>query len=230
MEDESGNQGQERPLPDTTTWREAFRATACDLRQLCIQPFAAPSHHDAIRATGPEEPDDNATAGPLDPNQARQVGLVVHEALELWEPDSDIPLPDLGHRLSAHHPELMVEVREILERFESGPLAERMRNIRVLGKEIPILMNKGGGQIWRGFIDLLYEDEDGRTVVVDFKTDTGLEPGTARKLYEDQLSVYGQAVQKALELPTAPRMELWMIRDGSTISIDPLTGKRQQSL
>jgi hypothetical protein len=67
-----------------------------------------------------------------------------------------------------------------------------------------------------GRLDLLYRDpESGDLVVADIKTDAVAdEPAALAELaarYLPQLTVYGAAVQRALGLPSPPRLELWLV-------------------
>jgi ATP-dependent helicase/nuclease subunit A len=53
-----------------------------------------------------------------------------------------------------------------------------------------------GGQLVEGYIDLLYRDDDGSLVVVDYKTDADPAPETVQA-YRAQLAVYARALAEA---------------------------------
>ena len=93
-----------------------------------------------------------------------------------------------------------------------------MREIEVLGREVPMLLRDERGTTWRGSIDLLYREKGGAVVVADYKSDTD-EAGAA-ELYAPQMQVYREAVRRALDLDDPPRAELWMLRTGRVIPID----------
>jgi ATP-dependent exoDNAse (exonuclease V) beta subunit len=68
-----------------------------------------------------------------------------------------------------------------------------------------------------GAIDLVYRDEDGGWVVVDYKSDRvgsprDLEDHAAR--YAPQGEQYVRALRDGLGLETPPRFELWFLRTG----------------
>jgi ATP-dependent exoDNAse (exonuclease V) beta subunit len=76
-----------------------------------------------------------------------------------------------------------------------------------------------------GAVDLLYRDPaDGRLVVVDFKTDdvSDEERLSARAaVYAPQGRTYARAVATALALDEPPRVELWFLRPGRVVALDP---------
>jgi ATP-dependent helicase/nuclease subunit A len=73
-----------------------------------------------------------------------------------------------------------------------------------------------------GSVDLLYRDDDGRLVVVDYKTDRERgEPGAAR--YAKQGELYCRAVGEALGADPPPRFEIWWLRTGV---VEALSGPR----
>ena len=53
-----------------------------------------------------------------------------------------------------------------------------------------------GGQLVEGYIDLLYRDDDGSLVVIDYKTDADPSPETVQA-YQAQLAVYARALADA---------------------------------
>jgi ATP-dependent helicase/nuclease subunit A len=77
------------------------------------------------------------------------------------------------------------------------------------------------GALFEGFIDLLFEDADGLTVV-DYKTDAleaGEELSQGRERYALQVGAYAMAVQRATGKPVR-RVVLVFLRAGVEISFD----------
>ena len=77
---------------------------------------------------------------------------------------------------------------------------------------------------WSGAIDLLYRDPASRALVVaDYKTDDVGEGGAEARAaaYAQAGAVYTAAVESALELPERPRFELWFLRAGRVVPVDP---------
>jgi len=90
---------------------------------------------------------------------------------------------------------------------------------RIVARELPVLLrgNEHALGFVSGSIDLLYRDEDGRLVVVDYKTDrvdpSASEVRARRERYAQQGALYCRAVQEALGAEP-PRFELWWLRSG----------------
>jgi len=82
------------------------------------------------------------------------------------------------------------------------PLLERARKSKLCRRELPILLRLDGNRILEGVIDLAFE-ENGTWHVVDFKTDAeiGVELGTTRKRYENQLRWYSLALARLNNAP-----------------------------
>ena len=107
-----------------------------------------------------------------------------------------------------------------------SPLAARLRGIsaRVLARELPVLLAPAAGSdragplgFVTGSIDLLYRDDDGRLVVVDYKTDrvdARPDAGDTRERYARQGELYCRAVAEALGADRPPRFEIWWLRSG----------------
>ncbi len=197
---------------------EPFRAAVKKLEESLGPPFDAPSRMDHLRAAPAEEPDGNE-ASLLKRERSLRIGLAVHQALERWDPDREDLPPVLDSHGEDPCPQDGEEVRELLDRFARGPLEKKLRDVRILGRELPMLLMNENGRRWRGVIDLLYQDADGNLVVADYKTDAGLTEEQARERYRDQLRVYGETVRRAAGLERPVGLELWMIRDGRIVPV-----------
>lgn len=70
----------------------------------------------------------------------------------------------------------------------------------------------------QGVIDVLFQEQDGRYVILDYKTDRDTDEESARERYRLQLFLYSQAVEALLGVKVAERY-LYMLRDGKIISV-----------
>ena len=92
----------------------------------------------------------------------------------------------------------------------ASPLGERLRRARRIYREQPFcrllpasrfyaeVTDQEADVFLQGVIDLLFEDEAGRLVLVDYKTDRGLTAEQARERYKTQLGLYRQAVEEII--------------------------------
>ena len=164
---------------------------------VALPPFRSPSGlGDRRDATEP------VIEGAVDALLARDTGRIVHARL------AGLTAREAGAAVD--------EADEILRTFGASPLAGRLAQLDVLGREIPMLLVKDGTR-WRGAIDLLYRDPDGTLVVADFKTDAT--DSGALERHRGQLSLYVDAVRAAM--PTVKvRSELWMLRSGRVLPVE----------
>ena len=70
----------------------------------------------------------------------------------------------------------------------------------------------------QGIIDLLFETEEGRLILVDYKTDSDTRPEIIRSRYALQLDLYSEAVAAILGQPVTERC-LYMLHDGSLLTL-----------
>jgi ATP-dependent helicase/nuclease subunit A len=167
---------------------------------------------------------------------ALAVGSAVHGALEIFDPagdrDSEIERCrcELEGTLSLllgpdDRAEALARAGELLTRFATGPLLERLRAIgsNVIARELPVLVPPGrAAQAPVGFvsgaIDLLYRDpQSGAIVVADYKTDrveSLAEIQERARSYAGQGANYVRGVREALDLDGDPRFELWFLHPG----------------
>jgi ATP-dependent helicase/nuclease subunit A len=199
---------------------DAYRVALEAVRGSCRPPFEAPS----ALATGHDREgheDSRAEVGG-DRDVARTIGTAVHAALAGWDLESDEDLLTRGVNLSraAMDPgKTSGAVASILRAFLTSPLAGKLREAEVIGRELPMLLRDGDGPAYRGSIDLVYRDADGGVVVADFKTDETEDAAALADRYRGPLTVYARAVQKALGLDRAPATEIWHLRSGRAISV-----------
>ena len=88
-------------------------------------------------------------------------------------------------------------VRMIRAALDSPPVREAVASGR-WWREVPVAAAIGDGLL-EGFVDLLYQDADGRLVLVDYKTDRAPEESPAR--YRLQMGAYAFAVAQAVDRP-----------------------------
>jgi len=157
----------------------------------------------------------------------------VHRLLERWDFHAFESLEDALEGIAREVAEenglaledLLRRARTLLRRLPGTPCGERLRGLagRRVFRELPLL-HREAGVTWSGVIDLLVPGEDpgGKEwLVVDYKTDRGLAPEEARRLYGEQLRLYGRAVKSARKLAAPPRLELWLLDRGEVAEVAP---------
>ncbi len=135
-----------------------------------------------------------------------ELGAAVHEALAAWHNGG-------GDLLELYRgPEAG---RQMLTRYAAHPLAAA----RTLAVEAGFNMAVGGTRM-RGLVDRVCE-VDGRTLLLDFKTNATLDPQLI-EVYSLQLRIYGLAARRGL-LPGGhdPRLILFDMRRGEVHEVTP---------
>jgi DNA helicase-2/ATP-dependent DNA helicase PcrA len=133
-----------------------------------------------------------------------ELGSAVHAALASWHMSG-------GDLLALYSgPEAG---REMLASYLSHPLA----GTNTLAVEVGFNMRIGATRV-RGLVDRICE-LDGRTVLVDYKTNASLDPSLI-EAYSVQLRLYGLAARRGL-VPggTEPRLVLFDLRRGETLDV-----------
>lgn len=206
---------------DPTAATRRWQLAVTRLKNNAAGSFRAPSDHDV------PSPDPGLAPPTVAPGESgRALGTVVHLALESWSGDASA-LNERGRALAAQvaldeqldQDRLVAATSELLNAFSSSELAERLEQVQVVGREIPLLLRESDGTHWRGSIDLLYRDEDQALIVADYKTDRDADPQRLTARYADQLKIYARAVQVAYALPALPACEIWALRTGKRIRI-----------
>ena len=109
------------------------------------------------------------------------------------------------------------DLRELIERFESGPFAER----------VPVAVEPSfalvlAGQVVRGRIDAVYAEADGGFLLVDWKT------SRAESADPLQLAVYRVAWAELNDVPVdRVRAAFHYVRTGRTVEPDGLPERAQ---
>jgi ATP-dependent helicase/nuclease subunit A len=208
--------------------RLAEARAAAGARQ--AMPWARPAAADAaaaLAALHAAREDDERPRAESSRDIALLVGTAVHRLFEGWDLDADPERELVRQRarleawLSARAADPAPALRRsgaLLHRLERGDLLRRFLALRsrVLARELPVLLPPDGGCVGfvAGAIDLVVEGEDGRPLIVDFKTDeveTAEELAERAAAYASQEAAYARAVGEALGLPGPPPCELWFL-------------------
>ena len=187
--------------------------------------------HTTMSAPAEARGDDAVAVPDADARAAALAGTLVHQVLEQLDLEADLRA-ELAHarrllpeRVVAGAPSALgaaVQQRAdaVLAKLAQGALAERLAGLapHVVARELDVFLPpgpEGAVAFVSGAIDLLYRDPtSGEWVVADYKTDrivdaADLEAKRAR--YAAQGENYVAAVRDALQLPEAPRFELWFL-------------------
>ncbi len=163
--------------------------------------------NDSLSPPWPEQP--RAAVRPsIDPIALGNLVHAVMERVDLANPDEVAewcrifaPQYDL-----VHADQLANEANRLLAQFLAGPRAESMRAGRWIEREVefhlawPLGDTAPGGQTLQGYIDSLYEDQQGALRIVDYKTNQTTPEGVPQVAsgYELQVLVYALAVEQSL--------------------------------
>lgn len=134
-------------------------------------------------------------------------------------------VPGLVARLAPRHdlsegPETRLAI-ELIERFLGSPQAAELAAARVVHREVEFLLGwppesfTPGGRYLQGFIDCLYQGEDGLWRILDYKTNR-IPDGdlvAAAAPYEMQMLLYALAAERVLGHPPA-ELILYFLRPG----------------
>ena len=127
------------------------------------------------------------------------VGRAVHSVLQSIDlrTGSDIESVSNAQAAAEDIPGRATEIAGLVRSAVESDIVGRAVSSKRFWREIPVAVPVGDGAL-EGFIDLLFEEDDG-LVVVDYKTDSIEADRTqeAMQRYELQAGSYGLAVQKA---------------------------------
>ncbi|REK63792.1 MAG: helicase-exonuclease AddAB subunit AddA [Brevibacillus sp.] len=125
-----------------------------------------------------------------------------------------------------------------LARFFASPLGTRMKQAAKVYRELPFTMALPANEvdpeigddehvIVQGVIDCLLEEENGRLVLIDFKTDRiAAEPSPAviaemKRRYEAQIRLYVRAVEQILKTRKVAESYLYLLAGGVEVLVEP---------
>jgi ATP-dependent helicase/nuclease subunit A len=147
----------------------------------------------------------------------RDFGSLVHQILE-WVPLDD-ESPERAARVRAMADALApsygldaiaaARASEQVERVLGMPLLLRARRASNLWRELPLWF-PDGAYLVEGVVDLVFE-EDGRLVVVDYKSDAIADEQVLEQAahHAPQLQLYGRGLTQAIGLPVRERLVLF---------------------
>jgi ATP-dependent exoDNAse (exonuclease V) beta subunit len=151
------------------------------------------------------------------------VGLLCHGALEKWDFKTGSDLESLlrletgkyARNFSKTQIEKAFQVsQDILDRFLRSGAAEWLRNVEIIGREVPaVLFDHAAGKILSGKIDLLVQEGNTRCIV-DYKTDQEITEPALRR-YTAQMRLYSQT----LSGPDPVSCKLVLVRTGEILQL-----------
>ena len=193
-----------------------------DERDLTAMPIAA--LHEA-EGTGAEQPEGIYAARPrfLQEHARRtgaEYGTILHSVLQHIDLHADITARDIAAQLDemvrrdilTAADRRIVPVRRI-ETFLASPIGERMCRAKKVWREKPFCclfpakrfypdIEDDTAEIFmQGVLDVLFEDEDGHLVLLDYKTDRDPDPAHARARHALQIALYREAASRILRRP-----------------------------
>ena len=105
----------------------------------------------------------------------------------------------LASQLDDVPPDEVVKIEALLHNVLADPLMDRVRSAARIEREYGFFLDLGGTTV-QGVIDLVFEDANGRGVVVDYKSNDLSGPGrlaTLTELYRPQIELYALATKRA---------------------------------
>ena len=117
-----------------------------------------------------------------------------------------------------------------IERFCSSAIGKRMKSAARVWRELPFSRMIPVGKVnpaysesaekifIQGVIDVLFEENDGSLVLLDYKTDRDTAPDKIRRRYAKQIELYREAVESILGRPVKESI-LFLLHDGTSLRI-----------
>lgn len=113
--------------------------------------------------------------------------------------------------------------------FYMSPVGKRLKKAVRIWRELPFSRllpvkrfyegaEEGETMLIQGVIDLLFEEENGNLVLVDYKTDSDTRPSGLKKRYALQIELYSEAVSAVLGKAVSER-ELYLLHDGTMLKM-----------
>ncbi|MBQ7516688.1 MAG: helicase-exonuclease AddAB subunit AddA [Schwartzia sp.] len=191
----------------------------------------------------PGLPEDNVfvppafLAPPPDVPGGLAYGTLMHAVLQRLNLGGDCTRDSIGAQLDAlaaagvlsEEERRSVNVKSLLT-FLASPLGQRLRIARQVWREQPFSLLLPAARLnpqaapedevfLQGVIDVFFEEADGRTVLIDYKTDRHTDPETIRRRYRIQLSLYAEAIGR-LTGKTVQEAYIYRLFDGDAIAMD----------
>ncbi len=156
----------------------------------------------------------------------KKKGDAYHKAMELLDFSGDVSqLDDLYNKGKLTEAERNSIDDEEIKAFLESDLCRRLNNSDKVYKEYPVFCEycpEGFPEdeekpFVQGIADLFFV-ENGKIVLVDYKTNTGVTPEMLREEYEGQLKIYSDALEKITGMPVAERV-LWSFTLKTTVKV-----------
>jgi ATP-dependent exoDNAse (exonuclease V) beta subunit len=105
-------------------------------------------------------------------------------------------------------------------RYHTSTLRSRLAEAIVLRREVPLTFVDDGA-IVHGIVDLIVEEADGSTTILDWKTDRldMTTPEARADSYRGQLASYGRGVRLSMGLQDTPKTEVHFLRSDVTVRL-----------
>ena len=168
------------------------------------------------------------TTSPTTANlDAATVGTIFHRCMELMDFANPRPLAlvqttltEMGLDQDIDAAALAADLQAMIDRMAGAPLWDKLRTARQVLRELPLTLGVDGA-ILRGQIDMIFEDDQGRWHVVDYKSDRVNESTVVEhaKSYRLQMLLYALAAWRHTGTPPA-QATLYFLRAGLTHSFD----------
>ena len=154
----------------------------------------------------------------LDLNHAENIAAIAHQADEL-----------LKKGILTEAERRSVDVSKIWK-FAASSLGRRMRTAKAVYRELPFgrllpaqryyeEATDTADQIFlQGIIDVLFEEENGDYILLDYKTDRKISAAAARARYQFQIDLYGDAVETILH-KTVKERYLFLLDTGTEVKM-----------
>jgi ATP-dependent helicase/nuclease subunit A len=196
--------------PDVAPSRQTAPAEVASRQQLALD-FMTPSAKPTAAVAKRTEPN---RPGPA-PSEAAEIGTAMHSYLALV----DLSRETVDEELIRQLPHAG-EIRDMAEQYHGSELRARLAAAAALRREVPLTFVDDGA-IVHGVVDLIVEESDGSTTVLDWKTDRleMTEPEERAEIYRSQLTSYGRGIQLAMGLKKAPETVVHFLRDNVTIGL-----------
>lgn len=176
---------------------------------------------------------------------AAEKGTITHLIMQKLDLSRPLDAEDIRQQVDALAASRFLTAEQVqaveiaqLARFFADPLGQRMKRAKSVHRELPFTLAMPAHEIEpelgedtqervivQGVIDCLVEEQDGRLLLIDFKTDwIAAEPSprvveelTAR--YSEQIRLYARAVREILKTDNALECYLYLLAGGFSIPI-----------
>ncbi|WP_404427595.1 helicase-exonuclease AddAB subunit AddA [Ureibacillus chungkukjangi] len=169
---------------------------------------------------------------------ATEIGTVVHTVMQHIPQEGFSTIDEIGAYLNVllernllTEDEIQVVDPEKVNQFFLSNIGQRFTRAKQLHREVPFTLSieddEGDSQIIQGIIDCLIEDEDGKWILLDYKTDKILpqfseEPyltNEMKKRYGVQLRIYTEAIESILQVKVDEKI-LYLYNAEAEIQLD----------